>query len=77
MSKNKLSTVATTGDPDIYGRKIVDVNEIYKGDGITSCKWCGNTGWMHTFSINGFFFHDAPCFCKFGEKVWEAERNEL
>lgn len=42
------------------GRKINDINEIYKGDGINTCKYCGNTGWMHTWSNDGYFYSDAP-----------------
>ena len=53
----------------IDGRKINNINEIYKGDGITTCKWCGDTGWMHTFSNDGYFYFDAPCICNLGQKV--------
>lgn len=53
------------------GRKINDINEIYKGDGVNTCKYCGNTGWMHTWSNDGYFYSDAPCFCKFGRLVQE------
>lgn len=46
-----------------------DINDIYKGDGINTCKWCGDTGWMHTFSWSSIpehpfvFYNDAPCMC--------------
>ena len=53
----------------MYGRKIMDVNSIYKGDGVTTCKWCGDTGMMHTFSNDGHFYNDAPCWCKVGMEL--------
>lgn len=60
----------------LHGNKINNIEEIYKGDGINTCKWCGNTGWMHTFSNDGYFYSDAPCFCSFGDKVVEERRRK-
>ena len=62
---------------DIGCGKINDISEIYKGDGITTCKWCGDTGWMHTFSNDGYFYSDAPCICALGQMVLKEKRNEL
>jgi hypothetical protein len=50
-------------------RRIKNIEDIYKGDGINTCKWCGNTGWMHTYSNDGYFYFDAACFCKFGDEI--------
>jgi len=37
----------------------------YKGDGITSCKWCGGTGKMNTWGNDGRLLFDTDCwFCK-------------
>jgi hypothetical protein len=51
------------------GEKMSDTSEIYKGDGVTTCKWCGNTGMMRTFLMSGYFCNDAPCVCKIGQSV--------
>lgn len=48
-----------------YGDRINDISDVYKGDGINNCKWCGNTGFMRTFSFL-IFYNDAPCVCKIG-----------
>lgn len=59
------------------GLKINDINEIYKGDGINTCRWCGDTGWMHTFSNDGYFYGDAPCICSLGHEAMMREREEI
>ena len=53
----------------VWGTQAKDANDIYKGDGVNNCKWCGDTGWMHTFSNSGRFYNDAPCICKLGQKI--------
>lgn len=63
-------------DTHIYGKKIEKIEDIYKGDGITSCKWCGDTGYMHTFSIAGSFYNDAPCVCKIGQKILDEKLTQ-
>ena len=50
-------------------KKINNVSEIYKGDGITTCRRCGNTGLMHTFSNDGYFYDDVPCICDLGRNL--------
>lgn len=60
----------------IYGKKIHKIEDIYKGDGITSCKWCGGTGYMHTFSTRGTFYNDAPCVCEIGRKIIDDKLKE-
>jgi hypothetical protein len=52
-----------------------DTDTIYKGDGVTTCKWCGNTGWMHTFVLTGLLDNDAPCVCIIGQKVLQGLLN--
>jgi hypothetical protein len=59
-------------DSELYGKKIEDISEVYKGDGVTTCKWCGDTGIMHTFSNDGYFYSDSFCFCSIG---WEFSRK--
>lgn len=49
-----------------YGEEIKDISDVYKGDGITTCKWCGDTGFMRSFSYR-IFYNDAPCVCKIGK----------
>ena len=53
----------------IEPNKINNINEVYKGDGVNTCKWCGDTGWMHTFGNDGTFYFDAPCFCSIGSNI--------
>lgn len=53
----------------LYGKKMKSIDEIFKGDGITTCRWCGDTGYMHTYSNAGYFYHDAPCVCKIGQRI--------
>lgn len=67
----------------MYGKKIEDISEIYKGDGVSTCKWCGNTGMMHTFSNSGYFYGDSFCFCSIGDELskktatrYEAEKKD-
>ena len=56
-----------------------DINDIYKGDGVTSCKWCGDTGYMHTFTFTGII-GEALCVCKIGQEILDkklkGENNE-
>jgi hypothetical protein len=53
-----------------FERRRITPEEIYKGDGISTCKWCGDTGWMHTFLLDGTLLSDAPCCaCKLGRKI--------
>lgn len=36
----------------------------YKGNGISSCKWCGGTGVMNTWDNDGRLLSGAKCwFC--------------
>ena len=61
----------------IKPNKINDISEIYKGDGITTCKWCGDTGWMHTWSNDGYFYSDAPCsVCDLGHEILKKKLEE-
>jgi len=61
-------------DDNLYwDRKINTVDDIYKGDGINTCKWCGDTGMMHTFSNDGYFYNDAPCICSLGVEKLKHE----
>jgi hypothetical protein len=52
----------------MYGKEWNDISEVYKGDGVTACKWCGNTGFMRTFGYR-VFYNDAPCVCKIGQFI--------
>lgn len=59
-----------------FMKKIEKIEDVYKGDGVTTCKWCGDTGWMHTLSNDGYFYSDAPCVCKFGDEVSKRRQSE-
>ena len=41
----------------------------YKGDGITTCRWCGNSGRMNTWVDKTIFKDVAYCVCKIGNKM--------
>lgn len=51
----------------------IDMKDVYKGDGIETCKWCGDTGYMRTFTFTKISPHETPCVCKKGQ---EAENNK-
>jgi hypothetical protein len=61
--------------PSKAGQGLEYASEIYKGNGRTNCKWCGDTGMMRTFG-GWQFYNDAPCICKIGQAVLREEMHK-